>query len=130
MKKTIILFLFALSFKAFPQADEAIKNPDVMPEYPGGSQEMMKFISSHLKTDSLKTDKTASPGGCKSLVEFTVDKAGKVGQVFIVRSCVGCAECDALAVRAIEKMPLWKPGLKDGKPVSVKLGLPVFFTLK
>lgn len=130
MKKAIFILALTLSLKAFPQAEEAIKNPDAMPEYPGGSQEMMKFITAHLKTETLKTDSANYHGGCKSIVEFTVDKEGKVGQVFIVRSCVGCAQCDALAVRVIEKMPLWKPGLKDGKPVAVKMGLPVFFTLK
>lgn len=129
MRITIILAFIALSLSAYPQAEEAIKNPDVMPEYPGGSQEMMKFISSNLKTNTILGDE-ANGGGCKSLVEFTIDKSGKVQNVFIVRSCVGCAKCDAFAVRAIEKMPLWKPGLKDGKPIAVKMGLPVFFTLK
>lgn len=129
MRITLLIAFVALFLNAYPQAEEAIKNPDVMPEYPGGSQEMMKFITANLKTDSLKADQ-ASGGGCKSLVEFTIDKSGKVQNVFIVRSCVGCAKCDALAVRAIEKMPLWKPRLKDGKPIAVKMGLPVFFTLE
>jgi periplasmic protein TonB len=123
--KFVILFILSSLF-AVSQNDEAITNPDVMPEYPGGAENMMKFISSNMKAlDQIPKD--SGYVGCKCMVEFTIGKDGKVKNVFIVRSCINCSACDGEAIRAIEKMPVWKPGLKDNKPVDVKMGLPLFF---
>lgn len=112
------------------QESEAITNPDVVPEYPGGSQEMMKFISTNLNYPEAEKRENKGSFGCKTIIEFTIDKTGKVKNVFVVRSCVGCNACDTEAIKVFEKMPKWKPGLKDNKPVAVKMGMPVFFTFK
>jgi hypothetical protein len=121
----IILFIFA-SMLALAQTEDAITNPDVMPEYPGGPEAMMKFINSNLKPLH-EIPKDSGYVGCKSMIEYTVSKEGKVKNVFIVRSCINCSACDTEAIHAIEKMPAWKPGLKNNKPVDVKMGLPLFF---
>jgi protein TonB len=129
MKQIIVLLLLISGLKMFSQNNEAITNPDVMPEYPGGLTEMMKFIQTNLKNPiALKNDSLSH--GCKSMIEFTIDREGFVKNVFVVRSCIGCNQCDNEAVKVIEKMPKWKPGIKDKKAVAVKMGLPVFFTLK
>ena len=39
----------------------------------------------------------------------------------------GRADLDKEVLRVINKMPLWKPGLQNGKPVSVYFNLPVTF---
>lgn len=126
MRINFSLLFILVSFFVSAQNDEAISNPDVMPEYPGGPEAMMKFISSNLKPLN-EIPKDSGYVGCKSMIEYTVSKEGKVKNVFIVRSCVNCSACDTEAIHAIEKMPLWKPGLKDNKPVDVKMGLPLFF---
>lgn len=126
MRTNFIPIFFLSSFFALAQTEEAVTNPDVMPEYPGGPGAMMKFISSNLKPLN-EIPKDSGFVGCKSMIEFTVSKEGKVKNVFIVRSCVNCSACDKEAIHAIEKMPLWKPGLKDNKPIDVKMGLPLFF---
>jgi TonB family protein len=121
------IFLFVMfAWFGFSQTDEAILNPDVMPVYPGGPDSMMKFINTHLKPLS-EIPKDPGFAGCRCMVQFTVSKDGKVKDVFIVRSCVNCSACDAEAIKVIEKMPKWKPGLKENKPVDVKMGLPLFF---
>lgn len=130
MKKLIAVLFILISAFAKSQESEAITNPDVMPEYPGGSQEMMKFISSNLKYPVLEKRENKGSFGCKTIIEFTVDKTGIVKNVFVVRSCVGCNACDTEAIKVFEKMPKWKPGTKDNKPVDVKMGMPVFFTFK
>jgi protein TonB len=38
--------------------------------------------------------------------------------------------CDEEAVRVVENMPKWKPGMQRGKPVRVSFNLPVKFTLQ
>ncbi|MCB0662485.1 MAG: energy transducer TonB [Saprospiraceae bacterium] len=61
-------------------------------------------------------------------VTFTLDENGKVGEDFRVVTkdapCDGCAEA---AVTAIAEMPAWQPAIKDGKPVTVELTIPVRF---
>lgn len=126
MRINLLIVLFLLSGVALSQDEEATRNPDVMPEYPGGPEAMMKFISSNLKPLS-EIPKDSGFVGCKAMIEYTISKEGKVKNVFIVRSCVNCNACDTEAIHAIEKMPPWKPGLKDNKPVDVKMGLPLFF---
>lgn len=129
MKQIFVILMFLIGISLSAQNNEPITNPDIMPEFQGGPSEMMKFIQTHLKNPlSLKNDSLSR--SCKSMVEFTIDHEGQVKNVFVVRSCMGCNQCDAEAVKVIEKMPKWKPGIKDKKTVAVKMGLPVFFNLK
>lgn len=130
MKHFVAVFFLLFSFSSFSQEKEAITNPDVMPEFPGGPSEMMKFITHNLKYPSAENRENKGSFGCKSLIEFTIDINGKVKNVFVARSCVGCNACDTEAIKVFEKMPNWKPGLKDNKPADVKMGMPVFFTFK
>lgn len=130
MKNFFILFYLLFAISSFSQEKEAITNPDVMPEYPGGPSEMMKFISGNLKYPETEIRENKGSFGCKTIIEFTVDKNGKVKNVFVARSCVGCNACDTEAIKVFEKMPAWKPGLLNNKPVDVKMGMPVFFTFK
>jgi protein TonB len=37
--------------------------------------------------------------------------------------------CDEEAVRVIKNMPKWEPGKQRGKPVKVRMSLPVVFRL-
>lgn len=130
MKNFFILFYLLFAISSFSQEKEAITNPDVMPEYPGGPSEMMKFISGNLKYPETEKRENKGSFGCKTIIEFTVDKTGKVKNVFVARSCVGCNACDTEAIKVFEKMPSWKPGLQNNKPIDVKMGMPVFFTFK
>lgn len=129
MDKLFVILLLFVGTHLFSQNNDAISNPDVMPEFPGGTTEMMKFIQTNLKTP-LVLQKDSLIGGCKNLIEFTIDKDGSLINIFVVRSCIGCSACDAEAVKVFEKMPQWKPGTKDNKPVAVKMGMPVFFSFK
>ena len=71
---------------------------------------------------------TAKESGVEGrvIVEFTVDKEGRVIDAQIVRG-VGSG-LDAEALRVVEKS-LFDPGRKDGEPTEVKLTLPVTFKL-
>jgi protein TonB len=37
--------------------------------------------------------------------------------------------CDEEAVRVVKDSPAWKPGMKDGKVVKVRMVLPITFKL-
>lgn len=62
------------------------------------------------------------------LVEFTVDHEGKVKDVEVIKSLDN--ELDDAALKTIEASPDWRPAKIDGKPVPVRITLPVEFRLK
>lgn len=130
MKNVIVILFLFLSQLSFSQTEEATINPDSIPEFPGGNEAMMKFIAANLNYPKKETIENKGSFVCKSIVEFTVDRNGKLKNAHVVRSCVGCTQCDSEAVKVFEKMPDWKPGIKDNKPVDVKMGLPIFFNYK
>ena len=95
-----------------------------MPEYPGGRQAMMSFLSKN----------THYPAVCVKdsiqgvvVVQFTVDTTGKVTRAQIVRSVH--PELDAEALRVVNSFPAWKPAMQNGKPVASKYTMPVVFRL-
>ena len=62
------------------------------------------------------------------VVQFVVDKTGKVGDVNVVRSVD--KDLDKEAVRLIKTLPKFIPGRHKGQAVSVWYTLPVTFKLK
>ena len=62
------------------------------------------------------------------IVEFTVDQEGKVKDVEIIKSLD--YDLDEAALKTVEASPDWKPAKIAGKPVSVRIALPVEFRLK
>ncbi|MBI1288139.1 MAG: TonB family protein [Flavobacteriales bacterium] len=107
------------------QAEEVYKTADVMPEFPGGMQEMMSYMMTSIKyPESAKADSVSG----KVFVQFVVDKTGKVGQIEVVRGVRD--DLDAEAVRVISEMPNWTAGMQNGKKVSVQMVLPIFFKLE
>ena len=97
-----------------------------MPEFPGGAQEMMKFIAENIKYPVI-----AQENGIQGRVicQFVIEKNGSVTDIQVVRSS-GDASLDKEAERVIKTMPKWKPGKQRGKPVRVKYTIPVSFRLQ
>lgn len=61
------------------------------------------------------------------IVEFVVDKKGKVTDVEIVRGVD--EELDAQVVKVVQASPKWKPAQLRGREVSVRISVPVEFKL-
>lgn len=59
------------------------------------------------------------------LARFTVDKDGKIRDLEVIKPL--CPDCAEEAIRVINAMPPWKPGIHDGKPVNVTYVLPITF---
>ncbi len=58
-------------------------------------------------------------------IAFVVTKEGKIRDTRVVK---GINEgCDKEALRLIKNMPLWDPGMQQGKLVSSVYGLPIIF---
>jgi len=59
---------------------------------------------------------------------FVVEKDGSITNVRVSRGVD--PSLDKEAVRVIQNMPKWEPGMQNGKPVRVRYTLPVTFRLR
>ena len=104
--------------------DSVYEVAEVMPEFPGGTQALFKFISENLEYPQHAIDGQIEG---RVVVQFVVDKAGKVGNIQVVRSIDKML--DQAAIDVVRALPDWKPGMQNGQPVNVRYTLPVNFKL-
>ena len=95
-----------------------------MPEFPGGTSAMSRFISRNIKYPLL-----AQENGIQGRVvcQFTVNTDGSIVDVSVVKGVE--ASLDTEAVRVIKSMPKWTPAMQGGKPVRARYTLPMRFKL-
>ncbi len=95
---------------------------EARPEFIGGYGAMTNFIRQNLKLP--KGWKAKDAVGTVQ-IQFVIAKDGAVTEVRTVRSLH--PELDQEAERVVKMMPAWKPGIQNGKFVSVRFILPVRF---
>ncbi len=128
MKKLflIVFFMAFVSVNAYSQSkeqDDAVYSMvSEQPSFPGGMQEMMKFISENRKYPA---EAKAKDVHGKVIVAFVVERDGSLSDVKIRRG-IGYG-CDEESIRVIKSMPKWTPGKQNGKAVRVSMMLPVSF---
>lgn len=108
-----------------PEEEEIFEVVENMPEFPGGPAEMMKFLSNNIRYPTI-----AQENGIQGrvIVQFVVNSDGTIVDATVVRSVDPFLDKEAL--RVINSMPKWKPGMQRGKAVRVKYTLPVMFRLQ
>ena len=126
---SVLAILFTINTTAMAQNkktsnDKVFEKVEDMPEFPGGEQAMLKFVSENVQYPEEAKEKEISG---RVLVGFIVEKDGSIGDVKVVKGIGG--GCDEEAVRVVKAMPKWKPGKQDGKPVRVSFMLPINFKL-
>ena len=105
--------------------DSVYEVAEVMPEFPGGTQALFEFISKNLEYPQNAIDGQIEG---RVIVQFVVDKAGKVDNIQVVRSIDKML--DQAAIDVVRALPAWKPGMQNGKPVNVRYTLPIAFKLQ
>lgn len=121
-----VCFLLALCKPAFSQvkADTLSRHiyEDVpqMPEFPGGIIEMEKYVLKHLVLPVMKE----APPMTGVYTRFVVNADGSVSDVKTARSSGNLAVDDSVKA-VISRMPLWKPGMLNGKSVNCYYNLPI-----
>ena len=95
-----------------------------MPEFPGGMEALMKYLSKNIKYPSSALDNNIQG---RSVLTFVVNKDGSIVDIEVVKSLD--AACDKEAIRVVKTMPKWQPGKMNGRPVRVKFTLPVTFRI-
>jgi len=98
---------------------------DKMPEFPGGTTALFRYLKKNLIYPS-----AAKEIGIRGTVYiyFVVERDGSITNVKVLRGIGG--GCDEEAVRVVQNMPRWKPGIQHGKTVRVSYNLPVKFVLQ
>ena len=105
--------------------DEVFMVVEQMPEFPGGIQEFMSFLSKNIKYPASAMAKNVQG---RVIVQFVVEKDGTPTEFKVIRSVD--PDLDAEALRVMKEMPKWKPGMQRGQVVRVKYTLPVTFRLQ
>ncbi|WP_051568392.1 energy transducer TonB [Crocinitomix catalasitica] len=94
------------------------------PVYPGGERAMFTFIR-----DNVQYPSKAREAGEQGMVyvEFVVQRSGKISDAKVIK---GVSESiDKEAIRVVNKMPNWEPGISKGQTVRVRFTMPLSFRL-
>ncbi|WKN44325.1 M56 family metallopeptidase [Tunicatimonas pelagia] len=92
------------------------------PEPVGGLGEFYQHIMNNMKYPKEAREKGIEG---KVFVQFVVNEYGELTDFQALKG-IG-AGCDEEAVRVLEEAPAWNPGTTDGKPVPVRMVLPITF---
>lgn len=96
-----------------------------MPEFRGGNLNSFRnWVMENLKYPS-ELYREGTEG--RVLVNFVIERDGSLSSIKVIRS-PNPLFTDAV-VQVLERSPLWKPGIQEGKTVRVKYTLPVDFRI-
>ena len=143
-------FMLAELKKANKLVAPELAGQDHAAQYPGGVQELMRFLS-----NSIKYPVEAEHYGVEGsvMVSFCVETDGTVSDVKVAKAELknrlsdkkfskysdidkyamreqGEGELKAEAVRVVGKLPKWQPAMRRGQLVRVRYTLPVTFKVK
>lgn len=114
-----LIILFSITAKSQPEVkqDSIYTTVDIQPEFPGGYKALGKYVDG---SKNHKYPEEARKNGIegKVVVEFVINEDGSCTDFKVVKG-IGYG-CDEAAIEAFKKMPKWKPGLVNGKPVKVR----------
>ena len=98
---------------------------EIQPEFPGGEAARLKFLE-----ENVKYPKNARRRRIEGTVTvcFIVEKDGSISNVKILNEQHASLQAEAL--RVMQLMPKWRPGVQNGKLVTAKYNMPITFRLK
>lgn len=105
-----------------------VKEPEIiveeMPEFPGGTSALLKYVSEKLVYPAQAQDINLQG---RVTVKFAVNSDGSVDRI----SVIGRVDplLDNEAIRVVSTLPKFKPGRHNGVEVSVWFTLPIIFKL-
>lgn len=124
----LLLFLCFSATNANSQTetieDEYFVRVEEYPSFPGGQDSMFSFIGKNVVyPHEARVEKIEG----RVIISFIVEKDGSLSSINLLK---GTHESlDAEGLRVVRSMPAWLPGRQDGKPVRVKITLPITFKL-
>ncbi len=88
------------------------------PAYPGGEKELLKYLMENIKYPPQNRENNIIS---MIVMTFVIDTDGSVTEKKVIR---GIEIADSILI-ALDQMPRWSPGMKDGQPVPVRFTLPI-----
>jgi len=126
-----------LNVEMIPQGDEIevdnVKNDlddetfvvvEDQPEFPGGTAGLLEYLRRNIRYPNECREKNIQG---RVLVTFIVNKDGSIVESEVLKSVDPLLDAEAL--RVVNAMPAWTPGMQKGKPVRVKYTIPINFRL-
>jgi protein TonB len=107
------------------EPEKVFTSVEQMPQFPGGDAALMKYLSSHIQYPAMAAENNVQG---KVILQFVVEKDGRVGEVKVARSVD--KDLDKEAIRVVKSLPKFTPGRQNGQAVRVWYTLPVTFKLQ
>lgn len=104
--------------------NKVYESVEVMPEFPGGEVELLKFVAKRVKYPTEAQRKGAQG---RVIVKFVVETNGSISNIHVVKGIDPLL--DAEAIRVCTTMPTWAPARQEGKAVRCYYTIPVTFGL-
>lgn len=108
-----------------PKKEEVFISVEQNPEFPGGINELYKYITDHLRYPQIAQENGIEE---RITVRFVVEKDGSVSDVTVLRG--NDASLRKEAVRVVQSLPKFQPGRQNGSAVRVYYTLPINFKLQ
>lgn len=106
------------------KAEEIFTIVEQQPSPVGGMAAFYKYVGDNLKYPEMASRMNIQG---RVFVQFVIEKDGSITDVQVVKG-IG-AGCDEEAVRVVSQAPAWEPGKQRGRPVRVRMILPIVFRL-
>jgi len=94
------------------------------PSPKGGYEEFYRYVSENLVYPP-RALRLGIEG--KVFIQFVVGKDGKISDPVVVRGIN--EECDREAIRVLKNAPAWNPGKQRGRPVHVRMVIPINYKI-
>lgn len=98
-----------------------------MPQLPGGEEAFKAYVKEHLRYPEEERELGIEGTVYLSII---VEPNGAVTNVTPLREVPGAPALTREAIRVLRTMPTWTPGRTNGKPMRVKMNVPVKFRLE
>jgi len=108
-----------------PKDNKTYTFVEIMPSFPGGNESLMKFLKKNMRYPVM-----AAENGIEGtvFVSFVVDTDGSITGVETTGVKKG-GGLEEEAIRVVNKMPKWKPGMQNQQKVKVRFSMPIRFSL-
>jgi TonB family protein len=105
---------------------EIFKVADVMPEFPGGNDSLQLYLKRSIRYPLREKDEKIEG---TVYIRFTVLQDGSINYIEVEKDVPSGPGLTKEAIRVIQRMPKWKPGKINGKPVCVETTISIKFKL-
>lgn len=107
------------------EEEPVLPGSTIMPEFEGGEQALFQYLADNTKYPEMAREAGVSG---KVYLSFVVNTDGSITDIKVLKG-IGYG-CDEEAKRVVRNMPLWNPGMNNGRPVRVAYNLPFGFKLQ